>query len=229
MTAIGRRAARLEHRLTRANASLAELDAAVALAIEHDCAAVTVNPWLVKAARRALGRERMRLGTIVGYGSGTQILAVKAFEASKALEQGANQIDCVLNAGAMLSGDDEIVYNDMLAVVDMAHSALAVAGVIVEAEPMNDDLVSRACRIAERAGADYVVTSWGEAAGPAHRPARGAAARQRGSARSGQGVGPFPHAGRRPLGRLGRRRPGLGGADARARGLRPGAVCRHGA
>ena len=173
MTAIGRRAARLEHRLSRANASLAQLDAAVALAITQDCAAITVNPWLVKAARRALGRERMRLGTIVGYGSGSQILAVKAFEASKALEQGANQIDCVLNAGALLSGDDEIVFNDMLAVVDMAHSALAVAGVIVESEPMTDDLVSRACRIAERAGADYVVTSWGEV--PARRTVQRAA------------------------------------------------------
>ncbi|HET9539561.1 MAG TPA: hypothetical protein VFQ46_03085, partial [Candidatus Limnocylindria bacterium] len=93
LTATGRRAARLEHRLTRANASLAELDAAVALAVEHDCAAVTVTPWLVKAARRALGRDRMRLGTIVGYGSGSQILAVKAFEASKALEQGQLAID----------------------------------------------------------------------------------------------------------------------------------------
>jgi deoxyribose-phosphate aldolase len=73
----------------------------------------------------------------------------------------------------MLSGDDEIVFNDMLAVVDMAHSALAMAGVIVEAEPMSDDLVSRACRIAERAGADYVVTSWGEV--PARRTVQRAA------------------------------------------------------
>jgi deoxyribose-phosphate aldolase len=162
MTAIGRRAARLEHRLTRPSASLAELDAAVALAIEHDCAAVTVNPWLVKAAKRVLGRSRMRLGTVVGFPHGTQILAVKAFEASKALEQGANQIDFVLNGGALLSGDEEIVYNDMLAVVDMAHSALAVAGVIVEAEPVPDELLRKACRLAERAGADYVVTSAGE-------------------------------------------------------------------
>jgi deoxyribose-phosphate aldolase len=162
MTAIGRRAARLEHRLTRPNASLGELDAAVALAIEHDCAAVTVNPWMVKAAKRVLGRSRMRLGTVVGYPHGSQILAVKAFEASKALEQGANQIDFVLNGGALVSGDDEIVYNDMLAVVDMAHSALAVAGVIVEAEPVADDLLRKACRLAERAGADYVVTSAGE-------------------------------------------------------------------
>jgi deoxyribose-phosphate aldolase len=127
----------------------------------------------VKAAKRGLGRSRMRLGTMVGSPSGTQILAVKAFEASKALEQGANQIDFVLNAGALLSGEDETVYNDMLAVVDMAHSALAVAGVIVEAEPMSDDLVSRACRIAERAGVDYVITSAGES--PARRAVRRAA------------------------------------------------------
>jgi deoxyribose-phosphate aldolase len=162
MTAIGRRAVRLEHRLTRPNASLGELDAAVALAIEHDCAAVTVNPWMVKAAKRGMGRSRMRLGTVVGYPHGGQILAVKAFEASKALEQGANQIDFVLNGGALVSGDDEIVFNDMLAVVDMAHSALAVAGVIVESEPVGDELLRKACRLAERAGADYVVTSTGE-------------------------------------------------------------------
>jgi deoxyribose-phosphate aldolase len=116
----------------------------------------------VKAAKRVMGRSRMRLGTVVGYPTGSQILAVKAFEASKALEQGANQIDFVLNGGALLSGDDEIVYNDMLAVVDMAHSALAVAGVIVEAEPVSDELLRKACRLAERAGADYVVTSAGE-------------------------------------------------------------------
>jgi deoxyribose-phosphate aldolase len=164
MTVIGRRAVRLEHRLTQPNASLAELEAAVALALEHDCAAITVSPWLVKAAKRALGRSRQRLGTVVGYPHGGQILAVKAFEASKALEQGANQIDFVLNGGALVSGEDEVVYNDMLAVVDMAHSALAVVGVIVEAEPLDDDLLRKACRLAERAGADYVVTSAGDAA-----------------------------------------------------------------
>jgi deoxyribose-phosphate aldolase len=162
MTAIGRRAARLEHRLTRPNASLSEVDAAVALAIEHECAAVTVSPWLVKAAKRALGRSRLRLGTLVGHPHGTQILAVKAFEASKALEQGANQVDFVLNGGALVSGEDEVVYNDMLAVIDMAHSALAVAGVVIESDPLPDDLLRRACLLAERAGADYVVSSAGE-------------------------------------------------------------------
>jgi deoxyribose-phosphate aldolase len=163
MTAIGRRVARLEHRLTQPNATLGDLESAVALALASNCAALTVNPWLVRAAKRALGRSRMRLGTVIGYPHGTQVLAVKAFEASKGLEQGATQLDFVMNGGALLSGDDEIVVNDMLAVIDMAHSALAVAGVIIEAQPLSDELVRRACRLAERAGADLVVTSTGEA------------------------------------------------------------------
>lgn len=163
MTASVRRAVRLEHRLTQPNASLADLEVAVALATEHEVAALTVNPWMVKAAKRLLGRARVALGTVVGYPAGAQLLSVKAFEASKALEQGATQIDFVLNGGALASGDEEIVFNDMLAVVDMAHSALAAAGVIVEAEPMREELVRRACHLAERAGADHVVTSAGAA------------------------------------------------------------------
>lgn len=163
MTASVRRALRLEHRLTQPNASSADLVAAVAFATEHDVAALTVNPWLVKAAKRALGQSRLTLGTVVGHPHGTQLLSVKAFEASKALEQGATQIDFVLNGGALTSGDDEAVFNDMLAVIDMAHSALAAVGVIMEPEPMREELVRRACHLAERAGADYVITSSGAA------------------------------------------------------------------
>ena len=161
MTVSVRRAVRLEHRLTQPNASLADLDAAVALAVEHELAALTVNPWLVKVAKRRLGRAPVTLGTVIGHPHGTGLMSVKAFEASKALEQGATQIDFVLNGGALSSGDDETVFNDMVAVVDMAHSALAAAGVIIEAEPLPEDLVRRACHLAERAGADHVVTGPG--------------------------------------------------------------------
>jgi deoxyribose-phosphate aldolase len=141
--------------------------------MEHDLAALTVSPWLVKVAKRQLGRSRVTLGTVIGYPHGGQLLSVKAFEASKALEQGATQIDFVLNGGALASGDDEAVFNDMLAVVDMAHSALAAAGVIIEPEALSEELVRRACRLAERAGADHVVTSPGAAT------ARGTVARTR--------------------------------------------------
>ena len=163
MTLTGRRTLRVEHRLTQPNASATDLAAAVELAAEHELAALTVSPWLVKSAKRLLGRSRVALGTVVGFPHGGQLLSVKAFEASKALEQGATQIDFVINSGALVSGDDETVFNDMLAVVDMAHSALASAGVIVGVDPLAEDLVRRGCHLAERAGADYVVTGPGSA------------------------------------------------------------------
>src|SRR4029079_5247430 len=161
MTPSVRRALRLEHRLTQPNASLADLEAAVALATSHELSGLTVSPWLVKSAKRKLGRSRVTLGTVIGFPHGAQVLSVKAFEASKALEQGATQIDFVLNGGALASGDDETVLKDMLAVLDMAPFDLAAAGVIGEADPMSEDLVRKACHLAERAGADYVVTSGG--------------------------------------------------------------------
>jgi deoxyribose-phosphate aldolase len=164
MTVVGRRTVRLEHLLTAPNASLRDLDEAVAMAMEHDLvAALVVSPWLVKAARRKLGRSRVRLGTVIGYGHGGQLLAVKAFEASKALEHGANQLDFVMNGGALVSGEEETVYNDMLAVVDMANSSLASAGVIIEAEALPEALVRKACRLGEGGGVDLVVTPTGGA------------------------------------------------------------------
>jgi len=173
MTALERPGARLEHRLTRPNVSLAELYAAVDLALEHELAGLTVSPWLVRPAQRRLGASRLRLGTVIGDGHGGQLGSVKAYEASKALEHGATQLDFVMNGGALVSGDDQLVLDDMLSVIEMAHAALAAAGVIIEAAPLSEELVRRACRIAERAGADYVVTSTGDAS-PQHAIARAA-------------------------------------------------------
>ena len=161
MTALAR-TARLEHRLTQPTASLAELHAAAGLALAHELATLLVSPWMVKPAARLLARTPVRLATVIGYPHGGQVAAVKAFEASTALEHGATQLDVVLNAGALVSGDDDAVLNDMLAVVEMAHSALATCGVIVKAGPVSEELLRRACRLAARSGAAYVVTSGGD-------------------------------------------------------------------
>jgi deoxyribose-phosphate aldolase len=154
-----RRTVRLEHRLTRPSASLAELDAAIGLVLEHQLASLAVSPWLVRSATRGLARSPVRIATVIGFPHGGQVSAVKAYEASKALEDGATQLDFVLNAGALLSGDDGAVLSDMLAVVEMAHSALAATGVIVQSGLLDEELLRRACRLAARAGVDYVVTS----------------------------------------------------------------------
>jgi deoxyribose-phosphate aldolase len=161
MTALAR-TARLEHRLTRPTASLADLHAAAGIVLENELGTLLVTPWLVKPAARILARTPVRVGTVIGYPHGGQVAVVKAFEASTALEHGATQLDVVLNAGALVSGDDETVLNDMLAVVEMAHSALATCGVIVRSGPLSEELLRRACRLAARSGASWVVTSDGE-------------------------------------------------------------------
>ena len=160
MTALAR-TARLEHRLTQPTASLADLHAAAALVLENELATLLVSPWLVRPAARLLARSPARVATVVGFPHGGQVAAVKAFEASTALEHGATQLDVVLNAGALVSGDDEAVLDDMLAVVEMAHSALATCGVIVRAGSVSEEHLRRACRLAARSGAAYVVTSDG--------------------------------------------------------------------
>ena len=160
MTALAR-TARLEHRLTRPTASLADLHAAAGLALEHELATLLVSPWLVRPAARLLVRTPVSVATVIGFPHGGQVAAVKAFEASTALEHGATQLDVVLNAGALVSGDDEAVLADMLAVVEMAHSALATCGVIVRTGQVSEELLRRACRLAARSGAAGVVTSDG--------------------------------------------------------------------
>jgi len=161
MTAL-RQTARIEHRLTRPNASLAELDAAIGLVLEHQLATLAVSPWLVRPAARGLARTSVRVGTVIGFPHGGQVAAVKAFETAQALDHGATQLDFVLNGSALVSGDDDACLNDMLAVVEMAHSAMAVTGVIVRVGELGEELVRRACRLAARSGADYVVTSTGD-------------------------------------------------------------------
>lgn len=164
MTAL-RRAAQLEHRLTRPSATLADLDAAAALVLEHGLASLVVSPWLVKPAARLLARSGVRVATVVGFPDGTSLPAVKAFEASEALEHGAVEVDFVLNAGALASGDDDAVVADILAVVEMAHSGMALAGVTLAHGTLGEELVHRACRLAARAGVDSIITSTGEATG----------------------------------------------------------------
>jgi deoxyribose-phosphate aldolase len=116
---------------------------------------------MVKPAARLLARSPVRLATVIGCPHGGQVAAVKAFEASTALEHGATQLDVMVNAGALVSGDDDAVLADMLGVVEMAHSALATCGVIVGGGTVGEELVRRACRLAARAGAACVVTSDG--------------------------------------------------------------------
>jgi deoxyribose-phosphate aldolase len=134
------------------------------LAAKYDVASVCVRPVDVKRAKEILEGTDVAVGTVVGFPHGDHLTATKVSEARAALADGATELDMVINIGALKSGRDEDVRDDIAAVVDVAHAAGAIVKVIFENAYLTPDEIVRACHAAEAAGADFVKTSTGYAA-----------------------------------------------------------------
>lgn len=122
-------------------------------------AAVCVNPVYVKAAREHLRGSDVRVAAVVGFPLGATTAAVKAFETAAAVACGADEIDMVIHIGALKNGDEDSIYEEILAVVKAARSR--TVKVILETGLLTDDEKITACRLAKKAGARYVKTSTG--------------------------------------------------------------------
>jgi deoxyribose-phosphate aldolase len=103
----------------------------------------------------------VKVCTVIGFPLGANATETKAFEAGRAIRDGATEIDMVINVGALKSGQDDLVENDVRAVVEAAKLGGAICKVILETALLNDDEKVRACHAARRAGADFVKTSTG--------------------------------------------------------------------
>lgn len=134
------------------------------LAARYDVASVCVRPVDVRRARAILEGTDVAVGTVIGFPHGDHLTETKAFEAQRALADGATELDMVINIGALKSGRDEDVRADIAAVVEVAHAAGAIVKVIFENHYLTPEEIVRACRAAEAAGADFVKTSTGYAA-----------------------------------------------------------------
>jgi deoxyribose-phosphate aldolase len=133
------------------------------LAAEYDVASVCVRPADVKRAVAILGGTDVAVGTVIGFPHGSTTTATKVFEATDALANGATELDMVIQIGALRSGRDQDVRDDIAAVVQVAHEAGAIVKVILENAYLSDDEKERGSRLAEAAGADFVKTSTGYA------------------------------------------------------------------
>lgn len=134
-------------------------------ATEHDFASVCVNPTWVAFAAQALKGTDVKVCTVIGFPLGANTPEVKAFEAEDAIQNGADEIDMVINIGALKSQDYELVEKDIRAVVEAAKGTLVK--VIIETCLLTDDEKVKACQIAQKAGADFVKTSTGFSIGGA--------------------------------------------------------------
>jgi len=160
-------AALIDHTLLKPEATRRQVDRLCAEAQEYGFASVCVNPYWVPIAVRALGSSRIKVCTVVGFPLGASLASVKAFEATKALEQGATELDMVQNVGALESGDDHVVEDEIAELAGLAHGSGCILKVILETCLLNGEAKERACRLAVSAGADFVKTSTGFSSGGA--------------------------------------------------------------
>jgi len=128
-------------------------------AIEFGFGAVCVNPCHVKYAKKILDSSDVEVCSVIGFPLGATLSSVKAFEAKQVIENGATEVDMVMNVGALKSDDIDLVERDIKKVVEAADGNLVK--VILETCLLTDEEVHNACEIVKDAGADFVKTSTG--------------------------------------------------------------------
>lgn len=162
----GRLAGMIDHTLLKQDATAEQVKKLCAEAKDNKFASVCVNPFYVPLASQLLFGSGVKVCTVIGFPLGAATTKTKVFETKEAIENGAAEIDMVLNVGAVKSGELELVKNDIEAVVLAARGKAAVK-VIIEACLQTDEEKVKVCTLAKIAGADFVKTSTGFSTGGA--------------------------------------------------------------
>lgn len=157
----------IDHTLLKPEATESDIKKLCEEAVQFGFASVCVNPAWVKRAAEFLKGSSVPVCTVIGFPLGATLPDVKAFEARRSIFNGAREVDMVINIGALKSGDDCLVEDDIKAVVEAAHENGILCKVIIETALLTDEEKVRACLASKNAGADFVKTSTGFAKGGA--------------------------------------------------------------
>ncbi len=155
----------IDHTLLKANATVADIKKLCLEAKEHDFYAVCVNSYYVALANSELMHTDIKVASVVGFPLGAIVNSVKVFEARKCIEQGANEIDMVINISLLKSGYYKIVEDEIKAVKKTIGDNLLK--VIFENCYLTDEEKKIACKLSIHAGADFIKTSTGFGTGGA--------------------------------------------------------------
>lgn len=155
----------IDHTLLKQDATENQIDCLLSEAREYDFSSVCVNPTWVEHAKKGLEGTDVKVCTVVGFPLGATTSTVKAFETKEAIQNGADEIDMVINVGTLKSGNLALVESDIRAVVEVSGDKLVK--VIIEACLLTDQEKVVACQLAQKAGADFVKTSTGFSTGGA--------------------------------------------------------------
>ena len=154
-------ARKIDHTLLKPDATQKEIKKLCAEAKQYGFASVCVNPSNVTLCSKLLHDSDVKVCTVIGFPLGATSSAAKTFEANQAMQDGAQEVDMVINVGMLKSGEYDFVEDDILSVVSAAHSLGVLTKVIIETGLLSDEEKVKACMLAKHAGADFVKTSTG--------------------------------------------------------------------
>lgn len=156
----------MDHTVLKADTTREGVMQIIEEAKQHHFYSVCVNPTWVALAAAELKTSPTAVCTVIGFPLGANTSATKAFETTDAIQNGADEIDMVINVGLLKSGEDALVQKDIEAVVQAAKDR-ALVKVILETALLTKDEIVRGCELAKAAGADFVKTSTGFSTGGA--------------------------------------------------------------
>lgn len=156
----------IDHTALKPDTTKEQIEKLCSEAIDYGFASVCVNPSYVSFCKQLLRDSKIKVCTVIGFPLGANSTSIKAAETTEAINNGATEVDMVINVGALKSGDTEYVKRDIAAVVQAAKGK-ALVKVILETCLLTDDEKKICCRISKEAGADFVKTSTGFSTGGA--------------------------------------------------------------
>jgi deoxyribose-phosphate aldolase len=157
----------IDHTLLKPDASRDDIRKLCEEAVRFGFASVCINPWNVPLAAGLVRGTKVKVCTVIGFPLGATLSRVKIYEAEEAIKLGAEEVDMVINIGALKSGQDDMVQSDIRGVVEAAHRGGAICKVIFETSLLTVEEKVRAALASKRAGADFVKTSTGFSTGGA--------------------------------------------------------------
>lgn len=151
----------IDHTLLKPEATREQVDKVIQEAKEHNFASVMINPYWVKHTHEELVGTDIHTATVIGFPLGANTTDIKVAEAKKAMDDGADEIDMVLNIGELKGNNLEAVEADIKSVVDAGHSENRIVKVIIETALLTDEEKVKAAKLVMDANADFVKTSTG--------------------------------------------------------------------
>ena len=158
-----------DHTLLKADATPMDILRLVTEAVQMDVAAVCVNGSHVRSARRFIDAagSNVKVAAVAGFPLGAMSTNAKAYEVQLALDDGADEIDLVMNVGQAKAGNWAYIEDEIYAIAELCHDDSAILKVIIETCLLTEDEIVQACKSAENANADFVKTSTGFSTGGA--------------------------------------------------------------